>query len=117
LDNCVNHRVSKLIQGHEVVHARELGWAELTNGHLLDAAESAGFTVLLTVDQNLRHQQRLEGRSINLLTVLSPSITLSAMTSMLDVLTVAIQDLELADASGQSVVVRYSDKRRSDETN
>lgn len=29
------------------------GWATLTNGALLDAAEHAGYDVLITTDQNL----------------------------------------------------------------
>jgi hypothetical protein len=43
-----------------------LGWAELTNGKLLNAAEAAGFDVMVTVDQNIRYQQNLKGRKIAL---------------------------------------------------
>ena len=38
---------------HDVVTAFELGWAALENGALLAQAESAGFDVLVTTDQNL----------------------------------------------------------------
>jgi hypothetical protein len=34
------------------------------NDDLLDAAEAAGFEVLLTTDKNLRHQQNLAKRTI-----------------------------------------------------
>ena len=34
-------------------------WAGLKNGQLLDAAEAAGFTVLVTGDRNLQFQQNL----------------------------------------------------------
>jgi hypothetical protein len=36
----------------------------LRNGELLDAAEVAGFDVLVTTDKNMRHQQNLTGRKI-----------------------------------------------------
>ena len=41
-----------------------MGWTELKNGELLDAAEAAGFEVLITSDKNLRHQQNLSSRRI-----------------------------------------------------
>jgi hypothetical protein len=36
----------------------------MKNGNLLDAAESAGFQVLLTVDRGLEYQQNMTGRKI-----------------------------------------------------
>lgn len=43
-----------------------MGWQELENGHLLNAAESAGFELFLTGDKNLAYQQNLKGRAISL---------------------------------------------------
>ena len=51
---------------HTVSTAYELGWSTLKNGELLDAAESE-FDVLVTVDQNLRYEQKLAGRSLAIL--------------------------------------------------
>ena len=51
----------RVLSGHHVVTAYELGWAELANGALLDAAE-AEFDALITTDQSLRYQQNLVGR-------------------------------------------------------
>ena len=42
----------------------ERGWDTLSNGELLDQAEAAGFEVLLTTDQSIRHQQNMTGRQI-----------------------------------------------------
>ena len=39
------------------MRADELGWQGLENGALLDAAEQAGFDLLLTCDQNVQYQQ------------------------------------------------------------
>ena len=51
---------------HEVSTAYEMGWALLSNGLLLDAAE-ASFDVLVTTDQNLPYQQNMSGRKISVL--------------------------------------------------
>jgi hypothetical protein len=53
-----------LIDRHTVTEARARGWEELENGDLLNAAETAGFEVLVTTDKNLIYQQNLAGRKI-----------------------------------------------------
>ena len=52
------------LQGHTVRTAAQERWDRLPNGELLNAAEGAGFDVLLTTDKNLRYQQNLVGRKI-----------------------------------------------------
>lgn len=58
--------------GHEVATAHEMGWSELSNGHLLKAAESK-FDLLITTDQNLRHQQNLSGLRLAVLVLSTTS--------------------------------------------
>jgi hypothetical protein len=53
-----------LIGQHAVTEARARGWERLGNGELLDAAEAAGFDVLVTTDKNLRYQQNLTRRKL-----------------------------------------------------
>jgi predicted nuclease of predicted toxin-antitoxin system len=67
IDQNVSARLARLLPGHDVVHASRKGWAELTNGDLLTAAEIDGFEVMITADQNIRYQQNLAGRRIALL--------------------------------------------------
>jgi hypothetical protein len=43
-----------------------MGWAKLSNGDLLAAAEKA-YDVFITTDQNLRYQQNLSGRRLAVL--------------------------------------------------
>jgi hypothetical protein len=45
------------LKEHAVTEARDRGWDRLSNGDLLDAAEAAGFEVLVTADKNIRYQQ------------------------------------------------------------
>ena len=54
------------LKDHVVVEAIERGWDRLANGALLDAAETAGFELLLTADKNLRYQHNLTGRKISI---------------------------------------------------
>ena len=58
--------LARFLQRHEVVRADELGWQGLDNGAWLDAAEQAGFDLLLTCDQNVRYQQNLTVRKLAL---------------------------------------------------
>lgn len=57
IDECIDERFRKSFPSHECQTARFAGLAGLKNGELLDAAETAKFDVLLTVDQRLEYQQ------------------------------------------------------------
>jgi hypothetical protein len=58
--------LARFLRGHDVTRADELGWQGLENGALLDAAEQAGFDLLLTCDQNVQYQQNFAGRKLAL---------------------------------------------------
>lgn len=61
-----------LLTGHTVKRTQDLGWDTLTNGELLEAAESLGFDVLLTADKNIRYQQNLAKRRIAIVVLGTP---------------------------------------------
>jgi hypothetical protein len=73
LDENLPTALSRLIVGHQVTPAFEMGWAGISNGDLIAAAEAEGFEVLITADQNVRYQQNLTGRRL-ILIVLSTNI-------------------------------------------
>ncbi len=52
------------LASHTITKAKDKGWDRLTNGELLQAAEEAGFEVLITTDKNLATQQNLRGRAL-----------------------------------------------------
>ena len=64
LDQGTPRGIAVSLQGHSVKEARAQGWDLLKNGELLDAAEAAGFEILLTTDKNIRYQQNLAKRKI-----------------------------------------------------
>ena len=56
-DHCVPKRLRRSLS-HPVKTTREMGWERLRNGILL-AEAAKQFDLLLTVDQNIKHQQNM----------------------------------------------------------
>lgn len=67
IDECIDQRLRFLFPEHDCQTAGFAKMAGLKNGRLLDAAEAAGFDVLITVDQSIPDQQSLSGRTISIL--------------------------------------------------
>lgn len=67
IDECVDERLRFLFPGHDSQTVRFAGFAGLKNGRLLEAAEAAGFYVLITVDRHIPDQQSLAKRGIAVL--------------------------------------------------
>jgi predicted nuclease of predicted toxin-antitoxin system len=73
IDECVDERLRLLFPGHDYQTARFANLAGLKNGRLLEAAEAAGFDILITVDQSIPDQQNLAGRRISLVILCGPT--------------------------------------------
>jgi len=58
LDECIDCRLAKEIEGHEVVTVPQAGWSGVQNGDLLRRAEGQ-YDVFVTVDRNVAFQQHL----------------------------------------------------------
>ena len=67
LDEQLPRQLAPLLTGQEVRTVQQQSWAGLKNGQLLDAAEAAGFTILVTGDRNLQFQQNLGKRQLGVL--------------------------------------------------
>jgi hypothetical protein len=65
-DNGTPRGLAHFLIGHTVEEAWARGWEELANGELIDAAEQAGFEVMVTTDKNIHYQQNLTARRIAL---------------------------------------------------
>lgn len=63
-DQNVPRPLAPFLVKHVVTRAAELGWEELKNGDLIEAAESNGFECMVTADRNMRYQQNLGGRKL-----------------------------------------------------
>jgi hypothetical protein len=69
LDENIPHDLRPFLRHHETFTAAYMGWAGLTNGRLLDAAEKEGFEVLVTGDLSLKYQQNMIARRIALVSL------------------------------------------------
>jgi hypothetical protein len=77
------------LSGHSVHTAQSEGWDTLSNGELLDAAEQAGFELLITTDRRIRFQQNLRARRIALV-VLTGSTKWSRVRQHVDRIVAAV---------------------------
>ena len=101
-DHCVTRPFRKALPNHFVKTAREMGWEGLKNGALLTRAQEAGFEVLLTVDQNLRYQQNLQGRAITVVVLIAGGIDVEDLLP----LTLALENTLAQIQPGQVYEVR-----------
>ncbi len=86
LDECIDEALRYHITGHDCQTCRYAGLRGLANGELLTASEHAGFEVLITVDQNMPHQQSRRDRAISI-------VVLQARTTNIDDLILLIPDV------------------------
>lgn len=63
-DNGTPKPIAVCLTGHEITYTREIGWHQMSNGELIQQAETAGYDVLLSTDKNIRYQQNLTRRKI-----------------------------------------------------
>ena len=56
---------------HTVDRSAEKGWELLENGELINRAEDDGYEVIVTTDQNMRHQQNLAGRRVGIVVLMA----------------------------------------------
>jgi predicted nuclease of predicted toxin-antitoxin system len=77
LDECAPARLSRSLSGHDCQTVQRTALSGRRNGELLRMADELRYNVLLTVDQNLPYQQRIEGRRIAVLILIAESNQIS----------------------------------------
>ena len=82
LDECTPRRIRKDFAGHEVFTVEQAGLKGFKNGQLLRAA-SGSFDALITVDQNMIHQQNLASLSIAILVLVAHSNRYEALQPLI----------------------------------
>jgi hypothetical protein len=81
LDECIDRRLAKEIEGHEVITVPQAGWAGVQNGDLLRRAQDQ-FDVFVTVDRNLSFQQPLSQFIIAVIVLQAPTNRLKELRSL-----------------------------------
>ena len=92
-DHCVPKPLRRHLPDHEIKTAYQMGWEALKNGKLLDAAQ-VEFDVLLTVDQNLPHQQNMQGRQIALVVMVANDNTIATLVPLVPDLLALLSHVE-----------------------
>jgi predicted nuclease of predicted toxin-antitoxin system len=105
LDECLPLDFRHSFASHD---ARTVQWAGLKgkkNGELLQAAEVAGYDVLLTVDQGIPHQQDSAGRKLSIILVRSRTNQIEDLLPLVDAIEQALGTIR----PGQTVEIQLSD--------
>lgn len=64
---------------HEVETVQGRGWNGVKNGKLFQLLTSAGFDALVTIDKNLRHQQRIDDLNVIIIILNAKTNRLSSL--------------------------------------
>lgn len=59
------------LRDHSIDRSAKKGWELLKNGELIRKAEEKGYEVIITTDQNMRHQQNLTENGLAIIMLLS----------------------------------------------
>jgi len=92
LDESVPRRLRRALPEHVVRTAVEMGWSGVKNGELLLLA-AAEFDALITVDQNLPHQQNVANLPIAVIVLVAASNELETLLPLIPNLDTALAAL------------------------
>ena len=117
LDNCVPKRVRRLLPGHDVKHASQVGWSNLSNGRLLQTAADGGFDLMITVDKGIRHQHPLDRLPLPVLELFLDDTRFPSIQAVSAHLEQAVETSRLhrflsLNASGVLLIVQQGPARR-----
>lgn len=93
LDECIDQRFRLLLAGHDCQTAGYANLAGLKNGALLTAAESAGFEILITTDQEIPYRQNLSTRRISIVVLCAPTNRLADLQPLVPAVLQALDSI------------------------
>ena len=93
IDECIDERLRLSFSEYECETVRFAGPAGLKNSQLLDRAETAGFHVLVTLDQNIPNQQNLRGRKLSILILVAATSRLRDLLPLVPAAKTALNTL------------------------
>ena len=82
-DECVTKRLGRALTGDDVRTVPQEGWEGKKNGELLALMQTAGFEVLITVDQGIPHQQNLQTAGVAVMVMVGASNQLADLTPLM----------------------------------
>lgn len=100
LDECIPEEFRKEFPGYEAHSAKWAGYCGIVNGNLL-AKAGQEYDVLITVDQNLRHQNKISKFNIGVILVITEYTGIKYLMPHLDAIKEALKRIKL----GQVIIV------------
>ncbi len=97
LDECAPKRLGRELVGHAVRTVPQEGWSGKKNGELLGLMATAGFEVLLTVDQGIQHQQNLQAAGVAVVVMVGASNQLSDLVPLVPGVLTALGTVQPGD--------------------
>ena len=97
LDQCVPEPLRHYLPTHTVRTVRFMGWTGQKNGALLALMQADGFEALLTVDQNLRHQQNLAAAGVGVVVMVARTNALLDLVPLIPAVGNALTTLKPGD--------------------
>jgi hypothetical protein len=97
LDECVPRRLRRDLPCHDVWTVPEMGWSGTKNGALLALMVAQGFEVLVTVDQNLHHQQNIQAVGVAVIVLVAASNRLADLVPLMPSAQVALSSISPGD--------------------
>ena len=101
LDECVTKHLKRHLSDYDVSTVNQEKWNGLKNGELLSTAQESGFTILLSIDKNLQHQQNMERYTISIVILNSNSSKIEDLKEFVPNLKIQLEEIE----EGQIYVV------------
>ncbi len=102
LDECIDRRLAKDLEGHDIRTVPQMGWAGVKNGELLELAERE-FDVFITVDRNLSFQQNLPKFNIAVLVLHAASNRLADLKLLAPKILLTLPSLTKGNAEEISI--------------
>ncbi len=84
LDECIPADLLSKLSYPDVTSVHQMGWTSKKNGELLTLMQKHAMQVLITVDQNLHHQQNLSKAGIAVITIKVKATTLPHLLQVMD---------------------------------
>lgn len=93
LDECLPVAFRLSFPNHEAHTAEWAGLKGKSNGHLMEAAELAGYDVLVTVDQGLPHQRSSVRRKLSVIVIRSRTNQLEDLRPLAGAILLALENI------------------------
>ncbi len=81
-DECLPRKLKRELTEHDVQTVAEMGWSGTKNGALLRHMNGQ-FDVFITIDQNLKYQQNLQGTTLGIVQLSAPSNRLNDLLPLM----------------------------------